>query len=425
LDLCLQRLSLLIRIQNKSIANDADEKYQLLKDEHEGMKIENTGTKMENNKLKDLVELGKKEIRAKEKDMQALRNELDSLNSQTAMTELIERHRIQLRDLRSEIEKKSDEAAKVKLEELRLVKDDCIAKLDSEYKTNLVKLQNGNQEKLDELNEANSKLMARVEVMSSELIQREQKIKEEQETALIYKAEGEKELKILNMKCQEELEQLRSSSRHTEGILKEEVLRLEVRKEELETALTKYTSSLESGAGPSTATLNTTSLMSNMSNTESVAVLQVQISSLETAVKQREEEIKKLNEERGSTPGPSTTLSVNDQRCARVAMNQFAKGDIVLLYYNEDKNNYLLANHRAEDYLYFVHPDNLASLGLSLQPPQKPWCLAQIKDKEFCQARKVNNRFKVQEGTKFYRVYAYPYSHPNATREPTPAPANS
>ena len=52
---------------------------------------------------------GKKDIKAKEKEMQALRNELDSHNAQTVVSELKERHRVQLRDLRSEIEKKSDE----------------------------------------------------------------------------------------------------------------------------------------------------------------------------------------------------------------------------------------------------------------------------------------------------------------------------
>lgn len=393
----------------QSIANHADEKYQLLKDEAEGMKIENTGLKMENNKMKDLIENSKKELKAKEKEMQSLRNELDSLNTQTAMTELVERHRIQLRDLRSEIENKSNEAAKVKLEELRVQKDDCIAKLTAEYQTQLVKLNHGNQERLTELEEAqeaNSKLTARVACLLNDIEERDKKVKEEQETGLIYKAEGEKELKILHMKFQEELEQLRNSARQTEttllervSALSDDVTRLEGRKVELESAL---------------STAGSMASSSTVSNTASVAVLQEYqdfISSLETTVRQKDEEILRLNEGRGP----------NDQRCVKVAMNQFTKGDIVIVYYNAERNNYLLANSRAEDYLYFVHPDNLSQLGLSLQPPQKPWCLAQIKDKEFCQARKVNNRFKVQEGTKFYRVYAYPYIVGTPPREPTPA----
>ena len=62
----------------------------------------------------------------------------------------------------------------------------------------------------------------------------------------------------------------------------------------------------------------------------------------------------------------------------------------------------------------------------SLEPAgRKPWAIGVIKDKEFCQARKVNNRFKVPEGRKFYRVYAQPRANPDPNNAPNNAPANS
>ena len=44
-------------------------------------------------------------------------------------------------------------------------------------------------------------------------------------------------------------------------------------------------------------------------------------------------------------------------------------------------------------------------------PGQRPqWVLGEIVDKEYCQAKKTANRFKVPIGTKFYRVKAIPWT---------------
>ena len=44
-------------------------------------------------------------------------------------------------------------------------------------------------------------------------------------------------------------------------------------------------------------------------------------------------------------------------------------------------------------------------------PGRRPqWVLGEIVDKEYCQAKKTANRFKVPIGTKFYRVKAVPWT---------------
>ena len=54
---------------------------------------------------------------------------------------------------------------------------------------------------------------------------------------------------------------------------------------------------------------------------------------------------------------------------------------------------------------HFLHSDSVIPLGLSSTlVPRKQYITAEVVDKEYCQARKAENRFKVPQGTKFYRV---------------------
>ena len=54
---------------------------------------------------------------------------------------------------------------------------------------------------------------------------------------------------------------------------------------------------------------------------------------------------------------------------------------------------------------HFLHSDSVIPLGLSSTlVPRKQYISAEVVDKEYCQARKAENRFKVPQGTKFYRV---------------------
>ncbi|XP_046839067.1 RB1-inducible coiled-coil protein 1-like [Xenia sp. Carnegie-2017] len=86
---------------------------------------------------------------------------------------------------------------------------------------------------------------------------------------------------------------------------------------------------------------------------------------------------------------------------SQVVSKDLQKGDIVEVYYNEQYDHYMIKAHG--ETLHFVHPDSLISIEL---PESKSGhsLKAQILEKEYCQAKKANNRFKVNTGTKFYRV---------------------
>lgn len=91
-------------------------------------------------------------------------------------------------------------------------------------------------------------------------------------------------------------------------------------------------------------------------------------------------------------------------------------GDIVLLCYDEGHQNYVLFVLGPN--LHFLHTDCLDILGLKTAPGtvRKGWVLAEVVEKEFCQARKPQNRYRVATGTRFYRVKAKPWDKEAAIR---------
>ncbi|KAL1470820.1 hypothetical protein MTO96_040277 [Rhipicephalus appendiculatus] len=91
-------------------------------------------------------------------------------------------------------------------------------------------------------------------------------------------------------------------------------------------------------------------------------------------------------------------------------------GDIVLLCYDEGHQNYVLFVLGPN--LHFLHTDCLDTLGLKTAPGtvRKGWVLAEVVEKEFCQARKPQNRYRVPAGTRFYRVKAKPWDKEAAVR---------
>ncbi|KAK8759858.1 hypothetical protein V5799_028873 [Amblyomma americanum] len=91
-------------------------------------------------------------------------------------------------------------------------------------------------------------------------------------------------------------------------------------------------------------------------------------------------------------------------------------GDVVLLCYDEGHQNYVLFVLGPN--LHFLHTDCLDTLGLKTAPGtvRKGWVLAEVVEKEFCQARKPQNRYRVPAGTRFYRVKAKPWDKEAAVR---------
>lgn len=91
-------------------------------------------------------------------------------------------------------------------------------------------------------------------------------------------------------------------------------------------------------------------------------------------------------------------------------------GDVVLLCFDENHQNYVV--FLLGSTLHFLHTDCLDELCLKAAPGtvRKGWVLAEVIDKEFCQARKPQNRYHVPYGTRFYRVKAKPWDKEAAVR---------
>uniref|UniRef100_A0A8C8HCD7 RB1-inducible coiled-coil protein 1 n=1 Tax=Oncorhynchus tshawytscha TaxID=74940 RepID=A0A8C8HCD7_ONCTS len=90
--------------------------------------------------------------------------------------------------------------------------------------------------------------------------------------------------------------------------------------------------------------------------------------------------------------------------------NNFQVGDLVLIILDERHDNYVLFT--VGPTLYFLHSESLTALDLkpASGASRRPWVLGKVMEKEYCQAKKAQNRFKVPLGTKFYRVKAVPWN---------------
>lgn len=102
-------------------------------------------------------------------------------------------------------------------------------------------------------------------------------------------------------------------------------------------------------------------------------------------------------------PGAVPPSSKSD----KISLRDFQSGDTVLLVFDNTYENYLVLT--TGQTLFFLHPDSMDRLDLATSGPKKrQWMLAQMTDKEYCQAKKPHNRFRVPVGTKFYRIHAKP-----------------
>lgn len=89
----------------------------------------------------------------------------------------------------------------------------------------------------------------------------------------------------------------------------------------------------------------------------------------------------------------------------RITVTSCDPGDRVLVFWNPTHENFTL--YQESPMFYFVNTDCVASLDLTPYvdgTPKKLQTVAEVVDKEYCQAKKSENRFRVPRGTKFYRV---------------------
>nr|XP_039270637.1 RB1-inducible coiled-coil protein 1-like [Styela clava] len=108
-----------------------------------------------------------------------------------------------------------------------------------------------------------------------------------------------------------------------------------------------------------------------------------------------------------STSGLGKTFDRDKDKAAVV---NFQIGDNVLVCFNDTYQHFtLLTTSRT---LHFVHAESLDKLGINSSNPEskKSMTFATLVDKEYCQARKAQNRFRVPINTKFYRVKVTPFA---------------
>ncbi|XP_058248415.1 RB1-inducible coiled-coil protein 1 isoform X2 [Hemibagrus wyckioides] len=126
---------------------------------------------------------------------------------------------------------------------------------------------------------------------------------------------------------------------------------------------------------------------------------------LERTLHMKEEENKRLSQRLMS----QSMSSVSSRHSEKIAIRDFQVGDLVLIILDERHDNYVLFT--VGPTLYFLHSESLAALDLKpAGATRRPWVLGKVMEKEYCQAKKAQNRFKVPLGTKFYRVKAVPWN---------------
>lgn len=127
---------------------------------------------------------------------------------------------------------------------------------------------------------------------------------------------------------------------------------------------------------------------------------------LERTLHMKEEENKRLSLRLMS----QSMSSVSSRHSDKIAIRDFQVGDLVLIILDERHDNYVLFT--VGPTLYFLHSESLTALDLkpASGTSRRPWVLGKVMEKEYCQAKKAQNRFKVPLGTKFYRVKAVPWN---------------
>ncbi|XP_013106284.2 RB1-inducible coiled-coil protein 1 [Stomoxys calcitrans] len=96
-----------------------------------------------------------------------------------------------------------------------------------------------------------------------------------------------------------------------------------------------------------------------------------------------------------------------------IVLEGCTKGDLVFVVWSLRHGQFMVVQDSPS--LYFVHGDSLAALNLGLpdnsdEPtiPLPYYAIGRVIDKQYCQARKDENRYRVKKGSKFYRIKLAP-----------------
>ncbi|XP_030375795.1 RB1-inducible coiled-coil protein 1 [Scaptodrosophila lebanonensis] len=129
-------------------------------------------------------------------------------------------------------------------------------------------------------------------------------------------------------------------------------------------------------------------------------------------------------EQHGGASGSSLIRSKSSSASQRyITLEGCAKGDLVFVVWSMRHGQFMVVQD--SNTLYFVHGDSLTALQLSTPPapvegvnagaitevnqiPIPYYAIGRVIDKEYCQARKDENRYRVIKGSKFYRIKLSP-----------------
>ncbi|XP_037913540.1 RB1-inducible coiled-coil protein 1 isoform X2 [Hermetia illucens] len=124
--------------------------------------------------------------------------------------------------------------------------------------------------------------------------------------------------------------------------------------------------------------------------------------------------------EGGSTSRSKPTTSSQSPLKLGVQIDSCNRGDTIFVVWNNRHGQYIIVQDSAT--LYFLHSDSHSALNLKAPSctisdfPEPYYCVGRVVDKEYCHARKDENRYKVSKGTKFYRVRVQPIIKSESSR---------
>lgn len=123
-------------------------------------------------------------------------------------------------------------------------------------------------------------------------------------------------------------------------------------------------------------------------------------------------EKKKLEKDLEKEKSKRAKLSAIAHGTGGITINSCSKDDVVLIVWNSAHEQYTVVQDST--ILYFLHAESYNDMKLVAVPPSTyprvSFCIGKVTDKEYCHAKKDENRYKVGKGTKFYRVKVRPKS---------------
>ena len=154
--------------------------------------------------------------------------------------------------------------------------------------------------------------------------------------------------------------------------------------------------------------------LSEMKHAMEASMIQstIPISETSTGGPASQASVLKLREENQLLKEQLTKSMTHIVNSGKISVINLEVGDIVLVFYSEEHQQYMIYTESNKLYFLNTEEESASELGLagingggkSEIQSKKRYLTAEIVDKDYCLARKQGNRFKVPQGTRFYRV---------------------